>query len=58
MTPLTLPGQNPLTTRISTEMPAPIWTYTDYWGTLVSSFDILAAHRDLVIRATASVARL
>jgi transglutaminase-like putative cysteine protease len=55
MTPLTLPGQNPLTTRISTEMPAPIWTYTDYWGTLVSSFDILAAHRDLVIRATASV---
>src|SRR5260370_40674724 len=55
MTRLTPPGKNPLTTRISTEMPAPIWTYTDYWGTLVSSFDILAAHRDLVIRATASV---
>ncbi len=55
MTPLTLPGQNALTTRISTEVPAPIWTYTDYWGTRVSSFDILADHRDLVIRAIASV---
>ena len=55
MTPLTLPGQNPLTTRISTEVPTPIWTYVDYWGTVVSSFDILAAHRDLVIRAVASV---
>jgi transglutaminase-like putative cysteine protease len=55
MTPLTLPGQNALTTRISTEVPAAIWAYTDYWGTLVSSFDILAAHRDLVIRAMACV---
>jgi transglutaminase-like putative cysteine protease len=55
MTPLTLRGQNALTTRISTEVPAAIWSYTDYWGTVVSSFDILAAHRDLVIRATACV---
>jgi transglutaminase-like putative cysteine protease len=55
MTPLTLPGQTALATRISTEVPAPIWGYTDYWGTQVSSFDILAAHRDLVIRAAATV---
>jgi transglutaminase-like putative cysteine protease len=55
MTPPTLPGQNALTTRISTELPASAWAYTDYWGTLVSSFDILAAHRDLVIRAVACV---
>jgi transglutaminase-like putative cysteine protease len=55
MTPLTLPGQTVLSTRVSTEVPAAIWGYTDYWGTLVSSFDILPAHRDLVIRATATV---
>jgi transglutaminase-like putative cysteine protease len=55
MTPLTLPRQTALATRVSTEVPTSIWAYTDYWGTQVSSFDILAAHRDLVIRATASV---
>jgi transglutaminase-like putative cysteine protease len=55
MTPPTLHSQNALTTRISTEVPAAIWAYTDYWGTLVSAFDILAAHRDLVIRAMACV---
>jgi transglutaminase-like putative cysteine protease len=55
MTPLTLPGQTVLSTRVSTEVPTRIWGYTDYWGTLVSCFDILPAHRDLVIRATATV---
>jgi transglutaminase-like putative cysteine protease len=55
MTPLALPGQTVLSTRVSTEVPTRIWGYTDYWGTLVSSFDIPPAHRDLVIRATATV---
>lgn len=55
MTPLTLPSQTTLSARVSTGVPSAIWTYRDYWGTQVSSFDILAQHRDLLIRAVASV---
>jgi transglutaminase-like putative cysteine protease len=55
MTPLTIPGQTTLSARVSTGVPSAIWTYQDYWGTQVSSFDILAAHRDLTVRAVASV---
>ena len=55
MTPLTLPSQSVLETGISTDVPAPMWTYTDYWGTLVGSFDIQAPHHELVIRAQAVV---
>jgi transglutaminase-like putative cysteine protease len=55
MTPLTLPGQNTLRARVLAGVSSPVWTYSDYWGTRVSSFDILGPHRDLVIRAEASV---
>jgi transglutaminase-like putative cysteine protease len=55
MTPLTLPQQNTLRAQISAGVPSPVWTYLDYWGTEVSSFDIPAPHRDLVIRAVATV---
>jgi transglutaminase-like putative cysteine protease len=33
----------------------PVWTYSDYWGTFVSVFDLPEAHDDLVIRAVATV---
>ncbi|HEY6496997.1 MAG TPA: transglutaminase family protein, partial [Trebonia sp.] len=33
----------------------PVWTYRDYWGTLVSVFDLPEAHDELVIRAAATV---
>jgi transglutaminase-like putative cysteine protease len=55
MTPPTLPRQSVLESRISTDVPAPMWTYSDYWGTQVSSFDIQAPHHELVIRAQATV---
>jgi transglutaminase-like putative cysteine protease len=55
MTPLTLPGQSTLRAQVSTVVPTPIWTYRDYWGTQVSSFDVLAPHLDLAVRAVASV---
>jgi len=55
MTPPTLPRQSALETSVSIDDPAPIWAYTDYWGALVSSFDVQAAHRELVIRAEATV---
>jgi transglutaminase-like putative cysteine protease len=55
MTPPTLPRQVALEAHVSTDVPAPMWTYGDYWGTLVSSFDIQAPHHELVIRALATV---
>ncbi len=55
MTPATLPRQLALDSQVSTDASAAIWTYSDYWGTLVSSFDIQAPHHELVIRAEATV---
>jgi transglutaminase-like putative cysteine protease len=55
MTPPTLPRQSAVETRVTTDAQAPIWTYRDYWGAIVSSFDIQAPHDDLVIRADATI---
>jgi transglutaminase-like putative cysteine protease len=55
MTPPTQHEQSVLETRVSTDIPAPMWTYSDYWGTLVSSFDIQAPHHELMIHAQATV---
>jgi transglutaminase-like putative cysteine protease len=55
MTPPTLPRQAALQARVWTDVRAPIWTYRDYWGALVSSFDIQAPHHELVIWAEATV---
>jgi len=55
MTPPTLPRQLTLETHVSTDIPTPIWTYSDYWGALVSSFDIQAPHHELVVRAKTTV---
>jgi transglutaminase-like putative cysteine protease len=55
MTPPALPRQSVLETCMSTDVPVPMYTYSDYWATLVSSFDIQAPHHELVIRAQATV---
>jgi transglutaminase-like putative cysteine protease len=55
MTPLTLPTQITLESRVVAGPGVPVWTYSDYWGTFVSVFDLPEAHDDLVIRAVATV---
>jgi transglutaminase-like putative cysteine protease len=55
MTPLTLPGQVTLESQVMVGRGVPVWTYSDYWGTLVSVFDLPEPHDDLVIRAVATV---
>jgi transglutaminase-like putative cysteine protease len=55
MTPLTLPAQITLESRVEAGPGVPVWTYCDYWGTYVSVFEITEPHRDLVITAQATV---
>lgn len=55
MTPLTLPAQITLESRVTAGPGVPVWTYSDYWGTFVSVFDLPEPHGDLVIRAVATV---
>jgi transglutaminase-like putative cysteine protease len=55
MTPPTTATQSVLGSRVSIDVPTLIWTYSDYWGALVSSFDIQAPHHGLVIRAESTV---
>jgi len=55
MTPLTLPTQVTLESRVSAGAGVPVWTYCDYWGTYVSVFDITEPHESLTIRAQSTV---
>jgi transglutaminase-like putative cysteine protease len=55
MTPLTLPTQTTLESRVTVGPGVPVWTYNDYWGTYVSAFDLPDPHDDLLIRAVATV---
>jgi transglutaminase-like putative cysteine protease len=55
MTPLTLPTQVTLESRVSAGAGVPVWTYCDYWGTYVSVFDITEPHESLAIRAQSTV---
>jgi len=55
MTPRALPRQSVLDAEVRADIPVPIWTYSDYWGTDVSSFDIQAPHEELEILAQATV---
>jgi len=55
MTPLTLPAQVTLESRVSAGTGVPVWTYCDYWGTFVSVFDIAEPHETLAIQARATV---
>jgi transglutaminase-like putative cysteine protease len=55
MTPLTLPSQVTLDSVVTAGPGVPVWTYSDYWGSYVSVFDVPEPHDDLVIRAVATV---
>jgi transglutaminase-like putative cysteine protease len=55
MTPLTIPAQATLESRVTAGPGVPVWTYCDYWGTFVSVFDITEPHTSLVVRAQATV---
>ena len=55
MTPLTLPTQVTLEARVTAGPGVQVWTYSDYWGTFVSVFDLPDAHDELAIRAAATV---
>jgi len=55
MTPLTLSTQSALQTRVTVGGGTAVWAYPDYWGTLVSSFDIQAPHEELTVRAHSMV---
>jgi transglutaminase-like putative cysteine protease len=55
MTPLTLPTQITLEARVTAGPGVPVWTYSDYWGTYVSVFDLPDPHDGLLIRAVATV---
>ena len=55
MTPLTLPEQITLESKVTAGPGVPVWTYADYWGTYVSAFEITEPHTDLVITARATV---
>ena len=55
MTPLTLPTQTALQTRVSVGNGTPVWAYHDYWDTVVSSFDVQAPHNELTERSHAMV---
>jgi transglutaminase-like putative cysteine protease len=56
MTPRTLAGQDTLESRVTVGPGAvPVWTYDDYWGTIVSVFELPEAHESVVIRAVSTV---
>ena len=56
MTPMTLPTQTTLESRVTAGPGSvPVWTYSDYWGSYVSVFDLPEPHDDLEIRAIATV---
>jgi transglutaminase-like putative cysteine protease len=55
MTPVTLPSQTALEKRLWTGAGVPVWPYRDYWGTMVSSFDIQAPHHELSVTARSVV---
>ncbi len=55
MTPLTLPTQVTLESKVSAGPGVPVWTYCDYWGSFVSVFDISEPHENLTVQAQSTV---
>ncbi|MDX6287862.1 MAG: hypothetical protein QOG53_3347 [Frankiales bacterium] len=55
LSPLTDPRQLALDSRVQTTPTAQVQRYWDYWGTLVSSFDIHEPHEELLVTATSVV---
>jgi transglutaminase-like putative cysteine protease len=55
MTPMTGSGQTTLFSQIECAPAATTWRYRDYWGTLVSVFDLQGPHEELRVTATSLV---
>lgn len=55
MLPASRPGQSVLSAHIDTRPNAPQFTYTDYWGTRVTAFEVLSPHRELVLSASSLI---
>lgn len=55
MTPITLPGQLVLGTRLDVEPEPWVTRYRDYWGTMVTSFEVHVPHQRLLLHSAATV---
>jgi transglutaminase-like putative cysteine protease len=55
MTPVTMPGQLVLSTRLEVRPTPWVNRYRDYWGTLVTAFEVHESHRELMVSATSTV---
>ncbi|HEY0247306.1 MAG TPA: transglutaminase family protein [Gryllotalpicola sp.] len=55
MLPATSEGQFVLSAHLDIRPSAPQYSYTDYWGTRVTAFEVLSPHRELMISASSLI---
>jgi transglutaminase-like putative cysteine protease len=55
LTPLTLPGQIVVHSRVEVSPTPWVYTYKDYWGAQVTAFEVLDPHQSLTVTASATV---
>lgn len=55
LTPLTLPGQIVVHSRVEVSPTPWAYTYKDYWGSQVTAFEVLDPHTSLTVTASATV---
>jgi transglutaminase-like putative cysteine protease len=55
VTPTTEPHQTVVSARVTTEPPAAMRRYRDYWGTQVAEFDVVEPHTELVVTSSVVV---
>jgi transglutaminase-like putative cysteine protease len=55
LTPLTLPGQIVVHSRVEVSPTPWAYTYRDYWGSQVTAFEVLDPHLSLTVTSTATV---
>jgi transglutaminase-like putative cysteine protease len=55
MLPASREGQSVLSAHIDTRPNAPQYSYTDYWGTRVTAFEVLSPHQELVLSASSLI---
>ncbi len=55
LTPLTLPGQIVVHSRIEVSPTPWAYTYKDYWGSQVTAFEVLDPHTSLTVTSSATV---
>ena len=55
LTPLTLPGQIVVHSRVEVSPTPWVYTYKDYWGAQVTAFEVLDMHQSLTVTASATV---